>query len=181
MRVRSGVAALLIAGIGLSLTGCSFFVPQWTTTAYDPSDGVSVRVGDIEILNAIVVTETGEDGNLVATAVNRGADDIDLVLQFTSNGERTDVTVEVPARSTVNLGFGADGQFFLVGIDTSPGALLAIYVQYGGEQGRQFLVPVLDGSLAEYAPLLPTPTPTPTEPPAPEPVEPPADDEAAAE
>lgn len=176
MRVRAGAAALLIAGLALSLTGCNFFVPQWTTTAYDPSDGVSARVGDIELLNAFVITEDGEDGNLVATAVNRGDDDVELVLQFTSNGERTDITVEIPARSSVDLGFGAEGQLFLAGIDTPPGALLAIYLQYGEQQGRQVLLPVLDGSLSEYAQLLPTPTPTPVESPAPEP-EPPAGDE----
>jgi hypothetical protein len=41
--------------------------------------------------------------------------------------------------------------------------VLAIYFQYGDRQGRELLVPVLDGSLEQYSPFLPqTPTPTPT-------------------
>ncbi len=54
------------------------------------------------------------------------------------------------------------GQAVLEGIDTPPGSLLKIYVQYGTVPGKQFEVPVLDASLLEYTSLIPSPMPTPT-------------------
>jgi hypothetical protein len=163
VRPRTGAVALLAALVATALAGCYPAFPQ-TQVAYDASDGVGTRVGDVRVLNAIVVSDDGEDGNFVATAVNTGSEDVELLLQFESGGEKVDLTIEVEARSTKDLGFGADGQLFLAGIDTPPGGLLAVYIQYGEEQGRQLHVPVLDGALEQYADLLPTPTPIPAEP-----------------
>lgn len=160
MRARVGAAALLVAVIGIGLSGCNFFVDQWTTTPYDPSDGVSTRVGDVRIINALVVSDTGDDGNFVATAVNTGSNDVELVLQYESRGNKVDVSIELDADSTTQIGFGPDGQLLLDGIYTTPGSLISIYLQYGDEQGRQIQVPVLDGSLPIYSDLLPTPVPT---------------------
>ena len=150
-------------------------LPQ-TQRPYDASDGVSVHVGDVRLLNMIVFTEDGEDGNFTAAAVNESERDIELTLQYESDGERVDVVVDVPAGRTFNIGVD-DGQVFLPGIDTIAGGLLTLYVQYGSEPGKQLAVPVLDASLPEYGEGLlptPTPTPTPTETATPEPTETPA-------
>ena len=40
-------------------------------------------------------------------------------------------------------------------INAMPGAMFPVFVQYGNATGKQLLVPVLDGSLAEYQHLLP--------------------------
>ena len=174
MKLRPG--ASLVAAVALvgALTGCSLFAVHQTLHPYDASDGVSVTVGDVRLLNVLVFTEDGEDGNLTAAAVNSGDEDVDLVLQYESDGEKVDVEVEVPARSTVRLGMGDDGQLFLPGIETPAGALLKVYVQYGSTPGKQIEVPVLDTRLEEYDGLLPTPMPTPTESATPEPTETPA-------
>lgn len=149
--------ALTLVG---ALTGCSIFSVGMTQHPYDASDGVSVTVGDVRLLNVLVITEDGEDGNLIGSAVNSGDSDVDLVLQYESDGEKVDVEVEVPARSV--LRFGEEDQVQLPGIDVVPGSLLKLYVQYGSQQGKQIEVPVLTDELPEYDGLLPTPTPTPT-------------------
>jgi hypothetical protein len=151
--------ALTLVG---ALSGCSLFAVQQTQYPYDASDGVSARVGDVRLLNVLVFTEDGEDGNLTGAAANSGDEDVDLVIQYESDGAKVDVELEVPAGETVHFGTGEEGQVFLPGIDTAAGALLKIYFQYGGEQGKQVDVPVLDDRLPEYDGLLPTPTPTPT-------------------
>ncbi len=160
MRVRTGVSIVAAFALVAGLSACSFAFPQ-TQEPYEASDGVSVTVGDIRVLNAIVFTEDGEDGNFFAAAANSGDSDVDLTLQYVSGGEKVNVEIEVPAGETVRLG-GEDGQVFLPGIDARPGSLLAIYFQYGDRPGKQIDVPVLDTALAEYDGLLPTPTPTPT-------------------
>lgn len=161
LKVRTGAsiaAALTLVG---ALTGCSLFAVHQTLHPYDPSDGVSVHIGDVRLLNALVFTEDGEDGNFTASAVNTGDEDVDLVLQYESDGEKVNVEVELEAGETVRLGQDGD-QILLPGIATIPGSLLKIYFQYGDEAGKQANVPVLDTSLPEYDGLLPTPMPTPT-------------------
>jgi hypothetical protein len=161
VRVRTGASIVAAFALAVGLSACSVFNTPHTQKPYDSSDGVSVTVGDIRVLNAIVFTEDGENGNFFAAAANSGDSDADLTLQYQSGGEKVDVVVEVPAGEIVYLG-GADGQVFLPGIDTPAGSLLQVYFQYGDRPGKQIDVPVLDAELAHYENLLPTPTPTPT-------------------
>ena len=163
MRARVAASAVLAALLAVTLAGCNFFTPQATLKPYDASDGVSTVVGAVHISNALVLSEDGVSGNLLFTAVNDSSKSVDLTVQYDSLGKRTDLPLQLAAGSSTQFGFGDDGQLFLTAIDTKPGSLLPIYFQYGDEQGKQLMVPVLDGSLEQYAPFLPqTPTPTPT-------------------
>lgn len=160
MRIRLGAALAAASVLALALTGCSLFAVHQTLHPYDASDGVSVTVGDVRIINALVFTEDGQDGNFTGAAVNSGDSDIDLVLQYVSGGDKVNVELEIPAGETVRI--GEKGQIFLPDIDSAPGSLLKIYFQYGDSAGKQADIPVLDTALPEYDGLLPTPTPTPT-------------------
>lgn len=162
MRLRTGASIAAVALAASLLGGCSLFAEAQTQHPYDASDGVSVSVGDVRLLNALVITEDGVDGNLSAAAVNSGDRSVQLLLQYVSDGDKVDIQVALPAGQTVTLGSGEYGQVFLPGIDTTPGSLLTVYVQYGSEPGKQVSIPVLDASLPEYGGLIPTPTPTPT-------------------
>lgn len=168
--------ASLAVGLALvgALTACSVFAAPQTQRPYDASDGVRATVGEVQLLNMIVFTEEGEDGNFTAAAVNSSDRDVELTLQYESDGERVDVTVDIPAGRTFNI--GVDEQVLLPGIDTIAGGILKLYLQYGSEPGKLADVPVLDASLNQYDGLLPTPTPTPTptETATPEPTETPA-------
>ncbi len=171
VRARVAASAALAALVALTLAGCNFITPQATLEPYDSSDGVSARVGDVDVLNVIVLSEDGVSGNLVFSALNTGSDDVELAVQFESDGEKVTLDVDIDAGATGQFGFGEGGQLFLADIDTPPGGLLPIYFQYGDRQGRQLLVPVLDGGMEQYASLLPTPTPTPTPTETPIPIE----------
>jgi len=126
---------------------------QATTEHYDASDGVSVNVGDLDVRNILVVSDDGEDGNLVLTVVNTGEDDVELGVQVGEGGSEP-LMIEVEAGATVSLG-GDEEPLLLEGIDTKPGALLPMFFQYGTAEGIEKLVPVLDGRLPEYADLAP--------------------------
>ena len=170
MRARLIASAAVAAVLAAVLAGCNFVTPQATLQHYDPSDGVSTVVGDVHILNALVLSEDGENGNLLFSAVNDSGDTVELTAQYASDGDKTDLSFEVPASTNAAFGFGDGGQVYLESIDAKPGSLVAIYFHYGSEEGRELLVPVLDGSLEQYQPYLPvTPTPVPTETGAPTP------------
>ncbi len=162
MRFRPGAAVLAASVLAAALTGCSLFAEQQTQQPYDPSDGISITVGDVRLLNALVFTDDGQDGNFTASAVNGGSADVDLVLQYVSGGDKIEVQLPIPAGEILRVGSGESGQLFLPEIASAPGSLLKIYFQYGDRPGTQAEIPVLDAELEEYKGLLPTPTPTPT-------------------
>ncbi len=92
----AGLVLVASAGLALAaalvLSGCNFITTQATLKPYDASDGVSTTIGDVGILNALVLSEDGINGNLVFTALN-------------STGE----PVEVRARSAAGYDLDADG------------------------------------------------------------------------
>ncbi|HKH08780.1 MAG TPA: hypothetical protein VKA62_07500 [Agromyces sp.] len=153
MKARLAASAVLAVGLVLGASGCSMLTYQATTEHYDPSDGVSADVGDLDLRNILVVSEDGEDGNLVLTVVNTGDEDAELGVQVGEGGGEP-LIIEVEAGATVSLG-GDEEPLLLEGIDTQPGALLPLYFQYGTAEGIEKLVPVLDGRLPEYADLAP--------------------------
>ncbi|MCD2444251.1 DNA modification methylase [Agromyces sp. SYSU K20354] len=152
-------SAALALGIALGASGCAMLTYQATTEPYDASDGVAADVGDLDLRNILVVSDDGDEGNLVLTVVNNGEDDVELDVQLVSSGDTQ--TIEVAAGSTVGLG-AADVEgidvldpILLEGIDTQPGGLVDIYFQYGSAEGIEIGVPVLDSSLPEYSDLAP--------------------------
>jgi hypothetical protein len=167
VRARVVASAALAVLVAVVLAGCNFVTPQATLKPYESSDGVSTVIGDVHILNALVLTEDGVSGNLVFTALNTSGDPVDLNVQYESDGEKADLPLKLDPSGSTDFGFGDGGQLFLTAIDSPAGSLLPIYFQYGSEQGHQLRVPVLNGSLGEYygenLPQTPTPTPTPTE------------------
>jgi hypothetical protein len=158
------IASIVTAGLVASgIAGCTFVTPIATQQITDVTDGVSVTVGDVKLLNALVITKDGDDGNLVARAYNESDQKVTLSIQYDVDGTHTTKVKLAPGTAT-DLGYGSKGQVFLPNIDTAAGGLLAIYVQYGSEPGKQITVPVLSNRQGEYQKLDPTtpPTPTPT-------------------
>ncbi len=153
-RVTSvGVAALLV----LSLSGCTFSAVQANAKPYDPSDGIGAEVGELKVRNALLISEDGEVGNLLINVVNEGTQSVSLTLSWEGATGQVDRNVYVKAEGTQSFGEEGD-QIILRGIDAAPGSLFPIYLQYGDEEGRELMVPVLDGGLEEYADLVPTST-----------------------
>lgn len=145
------IAALLALGVA----ACA---PISTLKHYDPSDGVSATLGQVKVLNAFVLSDDGKTGNLLFSGYNGTGKTVTLnVTAGPDSGQ-----LYLKPDTMTDFGYGKNGQLLLTGIDTKPGSLLPIYVQWGSEQGKQLLVPVLDGALPQYATLLPTPVPTPT-------------------
>lgn len=154
MKLRAARLAVIASSAAILLAGCGFVTPQATLQDYDPSDGVSVLVGDLTLRNVLAVTADDTDANLVFTASNRGDDDVTLTIQYGEAAASSEVQVEIGDGSTP-VGFGDAGQLTLEELDAAAGSLVPLYFTYGDVEGAQVLIPVLDGSLPEYAPLVP--------------------------
>ena len=162
MRARTMATVVVAAGILLGTSGCNLFAPQATTIHYDASDGVSGNVGDLAVRNAMLITADGENANLVVHVVNNGDDDIDLLVQYEGVDEKVSKSIQVEANSTTEIGLPGGQSVGVESLNASAGSLFPVFFQYGDLTGIELLVPVLDGTLAEYSTLVPTPAPVPT-------------------
>ncbi|MCU1408439.1 MAG: hypothetical protein JWM23_519 [Microbacteriaceae bacterium] len=160
MRARIAASVVLSAGILLGTSACGFFAPQATTIHYDASDGVSGNVGDVAVRNALLISDNAGAANFIATLVNQGDKAQSVKVQYESGGDKVTRSINVQANSTANLGADSPAVTFQE-IDSKPGSLMPVFVQYGETTGVELLVPVLDGTLPQYATLVPTPEPTP--------------------
>ncbi|MHA7271483.1 hypothetical protein [Arthrobacter sp. HLT1-20] len=169
MRIAAGIRGTkrlqrlsLIAAIGvgaMAFTGCTAINPQSTTTVYSASDGVRLNMGQLELRNVLVVSDAaGSAGRLIGTFYNQSDADITLTISG-AQGSQTEITV-VPGTPLV-LGTPGD-KAILSTMAEPPGAMETLELrQSGGSTETATLqVPVLDGTLAEYRSLLPTPAST---------------------
>jgi hypothetical protein len=160
VRARASASLALAAVAAVLLAGCTLWMEPETQVPYDPSDGTNANIGELELRNVLIVSDDGIDGNLVMTAVNKGDDDLEVNLQYETDGTKHDLTIEVPADSSTQFGSGDAGQLLLEDIGTFPGGIVELYVQHGDVPGKQLKVPVVSAN-PPYEGLLPTPTPTP--------------------
>jgi hypothetical protein len=159
VRARIAASIVLAVGIVLGTAGCNLLAPQATTRAYDASDGVSGNVGDVDVRNAILISDNGRTGNLVVTFVNNGSKSHRVGIQHGAT-KKSDAYVTVLPGQVKQVGSDSSHQVQLTGMDTRAGALYPVYFQYSDKPGVQLLVPVLTNAMAEYRTFTPTPTPT---------------------
>ncbi|HEX6955041.1 MAG TPA: DNA modification methylase, partial [Agromyces sp.] len=132
-------------------SGCAMITYQATTEKYDPSDGVSADLGSLAIRNMLVVSEDGEEGNMILSVTNTSEEDATLELQVA--GETVEVDVE--AGQTVSPGAGDEEPVLIERLDAEVGGLVPVFLATEGAEGREIGVPVLDGRLPEYEALVP--------------------------
>jgi hypothetical protein len=160
--LRAAALAAGVAVVGLALAGCSATNQITTENPYSASDGVRVVVGDVRGSNLLVISSAkGEPGTLIGGLVNDG--DEPRTVTVAAGDDSTDV--ELGPKETVLLGGGdvpEDGtaDVLFEAVSVPPGAVLQVTISTPEDGSVTANVPVLDGSLPEYATLVPTPSPT---------------------
>ncbi|MDQ2623807.1 MAG: hypothetical protein M3Y20_01470 [Actinomycetota bacterium] len=145
--VRIAFAAVALA----ALTGCSVTNPIQTQVVYSASDGARVTVGaTIEAKNLIVLTDAqGEPGALIGAVTNRSAQDTIVTIDVVGAGRH-----EVPLTAGQSFRFVGEDVLRFDAVDARPGQTMAITVSSGNEGATSATVPVLDGTLPEYAEVI---------------------------
>ncbi len=160
--VQRGKLAIAAAAIGvglLSVTGCGFVNAQQTTHQYSASDGIKADLGPLQLRNILIVASgENEPGRVIGAVFNQSSSDATLTLSG-ANGAQTEIPVK--ANSETYLNDTADAAI-LSTAGVIPGGLTPITIRSGSDSAT-INVPVVDGTLPEYAKYLPsTPTPTAT-------------------
>ncbi|WP_296665509.1 hypothetical protein [Demequina sp.] len=143
-----------LAAVAVVAAGCSAINPITTQDPYDASDGISVDIGDVRGINLLVVTEAeGSPAVLLGSLYNSSAEDVQVAASI--DGESI-VTIDVAAGATVKLG-GEDGEQHVTGTaSVAPGLLQDVILQTDAAGQVVTAVPVMDGTLPEYEPELPS-------------------------
>ena len=166
LTVKRASALVAIAGALLATTGCTYTNQPATTIVYSASDGQMANLlgennqQDIQLRNIMVIAaDEASQGRVLGTILNQTEEDATVTLAFPTKT----LTVEVPAGQEVRLE-NDENELLLAEAGANPGLLLKdVEVSSNVTSSTAtFNVPVLDGTLEEYAPYLPTAAVTPS-------------------
>lgn len=135
-------------GAALALSACS---PIQSLEPYAASDGVRTVINDDVIVEnlMIVSAEEGAPGALQGGIRNDGdATSVSI----------GDLTIPVDAGETLLLGGEKGIDVTIAVVNVRPGASLPLEITIDGFDPQEVPVPVLDGTLSEYADLVPDST-----------------------
>lgn len=156
---KFAMTAALSAGL-LTLTGCGYINDQQTTEQYVASDGTHAKVGPVQLRNMLIVaSDEDQPGRVLGAIYNSSSRDVTVTLRG-AEGAKAEIPVE---RNSYTLLNDSTSPVVLSAAGAKPGSLVDIKVTEGSTNLSQTVkVPVVDATLAEYAPYLPGGSPTPT-------------------
>jgi hypothetical protein len=155
VNVRRCIAAVtvLVAAPVLSSCGTSFGAP--TDQVYNPSRGVDDRAGEVDVLNALVVTGSDGSGTLVATLVDNDQVNADALKGVVGAGQDAALTGKVAGDATIPAGgllnLATQGDVTLRGKRIVPGNFVQITLSFDRAGSATLDVPVVSSSDPDYA------------------------------
>ena len=151
---RKFAAVAVAVAISLGTTGCTFSSPVASLNVYAPADGVNGTVGNVEFRNFIYLTTATGNGALFGSILNQSIDAQATTVELHAHGSESaaEIPISVGAGEKLDLGFNG-GQAVPLGVTAKAGELIELHVTIGGEK-ITLNVPVLDGTFAQYAPLV---------------------------
>lgn len=155
MNARKITSAVAISvAVLLGTTGCSLSGNVASMQHYAPSDGSQIDIGNVKLRNFIYLTDGVNGGKLIGTFVNNEPKEISFQLEYVDGDLRAKTEpIYIPAGETVGLGSSGDTEGFGVTLNAVPGSNVTMWVSIDGATGKEFVVPVLDGTLEQYAPF----------------------------
>jgi hypothetical protein len=153
VRRSIAAAAVLLAAPALSSCGVSFGAQ--TDQVYNPSVGVDDRSGQVDVLNALIVSGTNGSGTVVATLVNNDQQTDDTLKGVSGAGKDAGMTVKpggdttIPAGGLLNL--ATKGAVTIRGQRVVPGNFVTITFSFDRAQSVTLDVPVVSHSNPDYA------------------------------
>lgn len=150
-RGRSRVLAAATLASAAALAGCGIAPSEIVN--YPASDGVDLTLGSLQADNLLVLTAAENDpGTLIGALTNNG----DQAMTVKIGLPASPTAVPVAAHSTTLIG-PQHTTIALASVPAAPGALVELSIDSDVAGTASLQVPVLDGSLPDYATLVPTP------------------------
>jgi hypothetical protein len=143
-------AAALLAVPALSACGTNF--DAQTDQVYTPSDGENSYAGSVDVLNAMIISETPGSGRFIAGLVNNDDEEADTLQMVEGLGDSAEVTfsieggdTEIPPGGTLQL---ADDEAAMVAASGTPdvleaGRFVRVSVSFANGDSAELNVPVM--------------------------------------
>lgn len=154
-------ASVLGASLILGTTGCSLQSNVASLTPYAPSDGAQVNLDHVKLRNFIYLVSEGTQGVLIGSVVNSGKYNQTVLIEYrdAATDQSKTISVAVEAGAKVDFGFNEQPAIEITpkkenGQSVLPGGLVEIYASLTGGEAQTVEVPVLDGTLPEYADVI---------------------------
>jgi hypothetical protein len=152
--LRPAALTCLALGLTFGLSACSSTNAMTTVSNDSVTDGVRFELGDVVVSNLMVVTAgQGRTGTVLGAVSNHGTDDAEVTIGQGTGSDGTSFTVG--GGDTVLLGLEDGQQVDLDSVSAPPGGLLELSVVSDRAGATTVRVPVMDGTLPEYADLVP--------------------------
>lgn len=158
LRRSIAVAALALTPV---LASCGFDQP--TDRVYTPGVGVNDRDGEVDVLNALIVSGAPGSGSVVATLSNNNVDEADRLTDIAGAGENNaqislESPIEVPRGGTVSV--SDEAEVSVEGEQINSGAFVEVTFTFENAEPVTVEVPVV-ARRGPYADL-PVPSVAPT-------------------
>ncbi|MFM1994456.1 MAG: hypothetical protein RL537_1145 [Actinomycetota bacterium] len=153
MKTKKIIATLAALVTIFALAGCSLNREVASLDPYSPSDGVQVDLPELKARNVLFVSDTDGNSVLIGSFINTTDSIVSAQLEtMDSEGKLVITDITIPAEGKFDLGYnGTEGKrLFLTEL---PGSMHPVYIRAGGDPA-EMLVPILDGTLAEYRPFI---------------------------
>jgi hypothetical protein len=153
--IRKFAAVGIATALLLGTSACGAVTPIASLESYAPSDGVEATFENIKVRNFIYLSDGQGNGALFGSVVNSGLASATLKLQYTDaeTGEKRDEQLSLLAGQKRDLGYNGSTPL-AIKLAGKPGQTAEVWVAEGSAAGVALSVPILDGTLAEYEPLL---------------------------
>ena len=150
--MRRALTTAVLSLIVVPLGACTF---HGTDTVYTPAQGVNERSGDVDVLNAMIVSSEAGEGRLIAGLANNNAQEGDELAGVTGVGEDSSVQVqleggpiELQPEGFVQIADLADTQegtqILVSGDDVVPGEFIRLSVEFTNAEPVEVHVPVVE-------------------------------------
>lgn len=155
MNVRRSIAAAAVLLAAPALSSCGVSFGAQTDQVYNPSVGVDDRSGQVDVLNALIVSGTNGSGTVVASLVNKNQQTDDTLKGVSGAGKDAGMTVKpggdttIPAGGLLNL--ATQGAVTIHGQRVVPGNFVTITFSFDRAQSVTVDVPVVSHSNPDYA------------------------------
>jgi len=147
LRTKNYIIAAVLSS-SLALGGCSF-APPASLIPYAPSDGTQIDVQELRARNFLIIKGDAARSMLIGTVANTVDLDKEFTIQlFDIDGNRLTETFAVAALGKTDIGYNGNPGI-IVDIDARPGQYYSVFFGQGTDN-QELVVPVLDGTLAEY-------------------------------
>jgi hypothetical protein len=165
--VRRSIAAAVVLVSTPVLSSCGVNFGEQTDQVYNPSDGTDNRTGQVDVLNALIVSHKKGSGTVVAGLVNNDQVHPDHLVGVTGVGPDRSAQVTLGGPTTVPAGgllnLAKKGAVQIKGPQVSPGNFVTVSFSFAHAKSVTLELPVFRRTgFYTQVPLPQTSTPTPT-------------------